>query len=273
MRNGSLVAFTLLIQSAVGVIWALFPLHWTHSPAAADIARWSGYLALGFSLCGLVCAAGHLGSPPKAYHALRNLPHSWLSREILAVSGFTIMLVGFLCTLRFGSGQWMVSGAVICALGGGVVLFTMVRVYGLKTVPVWNNVSTALDFIGSTLILGSILGLGIAALAVPDGGRGSPAVLFIAVGMIGKAIAGFVSVHMQRLSSRRSWYAAPPRSMPASVATAVGMGLHLSGAGAVFLGLYGQHRFIWTVAALVLCSLADTWGRWRFYDRYVRIGL
>lgn len=273
MRDWSLVAFTLLIQSAVGLMWTLLPLPWIDLPAEIDIIRWSCRLALGLCVIGLAAALRHLGSPAKALHAMRNLSCSWLSREIAAVGVFTGMLALLLLTLRYHTNQWATTGVALCSIAGALALYTMIRVYRLKTVPIWNNGSTLWDVVGSALTLGGVLGLGIHNNFAPGATIEWAAFLFIVGGVACKMVAGFRAVGAVRLAMRLSWYATGPKAMIESIATGFGIGLLLCATGSVYMGLNRTDRFIWFVLALVFFSAAEVWGRWRFYNRYVRIGL
>jgi hypothetical protein len=97
--------------------------------------------------------------------------------------------------------------------------------------------------------------------------------LFLIGGMVRKVIAGISVVRAARLSMRQSWYAVSPEAMADSKAAACCIGLQAAGAGAVAMGLKGYDGLFWMVLALVLCVAAEVWGRWRFYDRYARIGM
>jgi DMSO reductase anchor subunit len=273
MRDWSLVAFTLLIQSAVGLIWTLLPLNWIDLPVEVDMVRWSCRLALGLCVIGLAAGLRHLGSPAKALHAMRNLSCSWLSREIAAVGVFTGMLLLLLLTLRYHTNQWATTGVALCSIAGALELYTMIRVYRLKTVPVWNNGSTPWDVVGSALTLGGVLGFGIQNNFAPGAIIVWAAFLFIFGGVACKMVAGFRAVGAMRLAKGLSWYALAPKAMAEPIATGLGIGLLLCATGSVYMGMSRTDRFIWFVLALVFFSVAEVWGRWRFYNRYFRIGL
>ena len=94
MREGSLVAFTLLTQAAAGTCAFLLAFEWRAERAGAGASVESAALpilsfALVAALLGLAASFLHLGNPRNAVRALGNLGSSWLSREILLAALFT----------------------------------------------------------------------------------------------------------------------------------------------------------------------------------------
>ena len=90
MKDKSLVFFTLASQAAAGMmIWLAF-LSVTGSRLLIDNRVVSG-LVLALSGSAMLVSLIHLGSPLKAWHAVRNLLSSWLSREILVASAFCLL--------------------------------------------------------------------------------------------------------------------------------------------------------------------------------------
>jgi DMSO reductase anchor subunit len=167
--NKSLVAFTLLVQSAIGSIWLgsismLFGAESFHSICSL-------FVAFLFVIAGMVFSTGHLGRPSVCFYALKNLRHSWLSREIAGTGVFAALLAtAVLSVLVSGSLKgWFI--AILCA-GGAGALYTMMRAYQLRTVPSWNHTGTLFAFLSSTMVLGGLqepLTTGIIALT-----RGNP---------------------------------------------------------------------------------------------------
>jgi DMSO reductase anchor subunit len=152
-RHKSLVAFTLLIQSAVGSIWCIgISLLRGDTPFRYG---WHAAIALLVVLAGLCFSVGHLGRPGVCFYTIRNLKYSWLSREIAA----SVTLTAAVAAMAFtGLGPGGLSGWVVLAASavGGLVLYAMARAYGLRTVPSWNHAGTLLDFLGSALLLGGL---------------------------------------------------------------------------------------------------------------------
>lgn len=152
-RHKSLVAFTLLVQSAVGSVWCIgIALLLGDTPQSYG---GHAFAALLLVLAGLCFSVGHLGRPGVCFYAIRNLRHSWLSREIVA----TVTLAAAVGTMVF-TGLWLgrLNGWVVLAASaiGGFSLYAMARAYRLRTVPPWNRTSTFLSFLGSALLLGGL---------------------------------------------------------------------------------------------------------------------
>ncbi len=178
MREGSLVAFTLLSQAAVGTTWVLLAVRWGAGRAgavgAAEAGASAAVAALVAALLGLAASFLHLGRPRNAWRALANLGSSWLSREIFFAAAFTgALAAGFL--LRLPTGPAGVAAGLAdgfaAAIGLGL-LWAMAMAYRLRTVPPWNSASTPVAFFGTALALGS---LAVAtALAAERAGPGFP---------------------------------------------------------------------------------------------------
>ena len=137
----SLVAFTLLVQMAVGAFWA--------SQWMVNSVPLIPYLIMGACLAiGGLFSFVHLGAKRNAWRAPFHLKKSWLSREILFVGLFGIgWLVGFVLPEM----KWITS-----LLGVGLI-YSMARVYQLRTMPEWNTWRTMVGFFITALLLGQLL--------------------------------------------------------------------------------------------------------------------
>ncbi len=171
MRERSMVAFTLLAQTAVGTLWALTAVWWLLGDAGEGLIGLPllavGALAIG----GLAASLLHLGSPARAWRALAGLRTSWLSREVLLalllVAGWSVLAVAH--GLAIGpSGLRLVLALVVSSIGVGLV-YSMARVYRLRTVPAWDTRLTTASFFLTAVSSGALmtavmLALGTAAL-------------------------------------------------------------------------------------------------------------
>lgn len=171
VHDWSLVLFTILAQMSVGSFWVLGIVHYSAKRQAGveEADQMSDYalLAIGPVLVlGLLASLLHLGNPLNAYRAILNVGSSWLSMEILA--GVLFAGLGALFTLM----QWRKIGsfamrnvvALITALVGFWLVYSMAQVYMLSTVPTWNIWTTPVTFFTTTLLLGS-LAMGVAFVA------------------------------------------------------------------------------------------------------------
>lgn len=163
----SLIAFTLLTQLAVGLLWVWVALRWIYLDAAARTAGLP-LLAVGpLAALGMLASLLHLGRWLRAWRALANLRGSWLSREILLGLAF---LGGWLVVLVLELDQRVPTPAraalatVVGAIGLGL-LYAMARVYRLRTMPAWDSARTFGSFLLTALLLGGLAGGLLVALA------------------------------------------------------------------------------------------------------------
>jgi anaerobic dimethyl sulfoxide reductase subunit C (anchor subunit) len=164
----SLIGFTILSQMAVGVFLLLGVVHFAVSRqagrSAADQMGARALLAIGPVLAAaLLASLFHLGYPANALNAFSNIGSSWLSREIVCFALFA--MVGGLFALL----QWRELGppalrrtvAWLAAGLGLALVYSMSRVYLLRTVPPWDTWLTPAAFMATTFLLGA-LALGLA---------------------------------------------------------------------------------------------------------------
>lgn len=190
MRDRSLVAFTLLLQTAAGMTWGLAAARLV--PGATPYAPGPLLVVGGMTAAGIGAAFLHLGSPRHAWLALAGLRTSWLSREIL----FTVLFAaswGLTAGIAlFGGGAGITGGAgaaaglsgaastapgapgapitaaspghlatldaalELTALMGAVLVYAMSRVYRLRTVPAWDTWRTPVRFFLAAAVLGGL---------------------------------------------------------------------------------------------------------------------
>ncbi|MEW7315251.1 DmsC/YnfH family molybdoenzyme membrane anchor subunit [Buttiauxella gaviniae] len=164
MEEWPLIIFTLLVQGSVGLTLAtsLFLLAGGKALAGAEQRRFvlpPLLMAVIAAACGLIASTLHLGYPLNAFHALRHVESSWLSREIifaslyLAAIGFTTLLVLF---FRKVSKTLLLASAVL----GLVDIYCMGAIYVHSSVITWTHINTWMMFYGATLSLGATAGLG-----------------------------------------------------------------------------------------------------------------
>ena len=80
MHNLSLVIFTLLIQTSVGIFGTTIFNIWINNNGMVQIPLIILSTCLGLITLALISAMAHLGNPRKAPHAILNITHSWLSQ-------------------------------------------------------------------------------------------------------------------------------------------------------------------------------------------------
>jgi anaerobic dimethyl sulfoxide reductase subunit C (anchor subunit) len=302
-RDWALVAFTLLNQMAVGAFVVLGIVH-------AYIARRAGkeeadrmsdraLLAIGPVLAvGIIASLFHLGSPFSAYRAVLHLSSSWLSREIL----FTLLfaLVGLIFAVmqwrKYGSPRVRNTIAVVAAVLGLVLVYTMARVYMQPTVPVWNTWYTPLYFFVTAFLLGTLAMA--AALAghyflvlrkdkacadlqcslLQDVTR---SLVIAAIVLLGVQVVA-APVYLSYLASVSSSAAASTYIAQNDLAyVAVQLALLFIGAGILGLFIFrhaletGRTTIManLTYAAFAVVLVGEVVGRYVFYASYLRIGM
>ena len=171
IREWALITFTILAQMSVGSFIVLGVVHYFSARKSgvqqADELSDRALLAIFPVLAlGLLASLLHLGNPINAYKAVTNVGSSWLSREIFF--GVVFAVVGF----GFALMQWRKIGtfavrngvALLAALVGMVLVFSMSMVYMIPTRPSWDLVTTPLSFYVTTLLLG-VMAIGAALVA------------------------------------------------------------------------------------------------------------
>jgi anaerobic dimethyl sulfoxide reductase subunit C (anchor subunit) len=204
-RDWSLVVFTTLAQLSVGII-----LWFTVSAFILNNASLLTETGLSFRnpiLLALVCIGVatvvsflHLGSPANAPNALNNLTNSWLSREILALN---VYILGLCLVLLQG---WVTGSAEhiayilmpLCLIGVGL-LWMMIRIYVIATIPAWNSWYTPLSFVSTALSLGllTLLVFLLTGAAIIDEWNTRMLLLVLMLVLFTESAAGFL--HQARL--------------------------------------------------------------------------
>jgi len=106
----------------------------------------------------LLASLFHLGNPLIAYDSVLRVGSAWLSREV------TFSALFFVVGTIFAYMQWKKIStpavrnglAVLGALLGLALVFSMSRIYMLRTVPAWNTIVTPLTFFTTTFLLGTL---------------------------------------------------------------------------------------------------------------------
>jgi DMSO reductase anchor subunit len=142
-----LILFTLLVQLAVGGVWAML---WMFSTLQTLMA----VLLVGASLAvGMFASFAHLGAKKNVRYALRNVGKSSLSREILFAGLFGC---GWLLTAlgaALSHDLTFEAIAMTSILGIGLI-YNMAQVYRFPAAPGWNTWRTNASFMVSALLLG-----------------------------------------------------------------------------------------------------------------------
>ena len=159
-RDWSLVFFTILAQWSIGIILCLTLLTFFSTDSGAVFETGPGLknpvlLALVFIGTATLSSLLHLGKPVNAPRALNNLKGSWLSREILAIGVYSMSLVIVLVLAwKTGHSDNLKLPLALSSVFGLALLWMMVRIYVMPTIPAWNSWSTPVSFASTALCLG-----------------------------------------------------------------------------------------------------------------------
>jgi anaerobic dimethyl sulfoxide reductase subunit C (anchor subunit) len=214
LHEPTLVAFTLLAQTAVGMLWALVATRWIPAMgpgssivASPDIMPHAPLAVSGaLAIAALAVSLLHLGRPGNAWRSLGNLRTSWLSREILFMSLFTVGWAGFFLLEVLGASASIVEGVALGTGAVGVALvYAMGRVYRLRTVPSWDSVRTTLGFLLTALILGTLTVLWVGEIFTYFGPGGERRALDVGVAGSALGVAALAAVRS------RTWFYARHR--------------------------------------------------------------
>jgi anaerobic dimethyl sulfoxide reductase subunit C (anchor subunit) len=204
MRRGGaakewpLIGFTLLSQTAVGAFWALAAAEAFFTgerPAFLDGRALIVILVL--AGIGTLLSLFHLGKPLRAANALANLRKSWLSREILADLFFIGAGAALWILAAFGKSEGAFRTILIAltSLAGFFLLFTMSRIYMIRTVPVWRGAHTPISFFLSAVFLGPLLAAILTPVFAAEGSQARWA--FMAISLV---VSGLILMAMALLT-------------------------------------------------------------------------
>jgi anaerobic dimethyl sulfoxide reductase subunit C (anchor subunit) len=160
MHEWPLVIFTLLVQGSVGItLFITFTLAYANeSLDTKEKCRYALPLMLTAFIAGalgLMASTAHLGYPLNAFHALRHVDSSWLSREIIFASLYLGILGLATLIALFTKRVWTIL-LLIASLLGIIDIFCMSAVYVHSSVETWMHFNTYWMFYGAALGLGAI---------------------------------------------------------------------------------------------------------------------
>ncbi len=176
-REWALVAFTLLMQTSVGVLLVaalLQPFVSRGSPhAPARLFDLPLTVAAGAALVALLASLFHLGHPLDAWLALTNVRTSWLSREIVFAASFTAVAVLLAAVShQLAAAPALHAGAwIAAAIFGLACILSMARLYMVPAQPAWHRLLTPASFLATTVVLGACVCL---ACLLLGGSAGEP---------------------------------------------------------------------------------------------------
>ena len=167
-----LVVMTVLTQMSVGAFTTIWLLQLLGASSGLGIAALASLLV---GAVALNASTLHLGRPVHAYRALRMWRRSWLSREVLLFTSFSLVAGLYAALLWLGGGTataapW-ITGGMTTAIGALTVALGIAGVtasaciYRVPSRPAWNTRYTLLQFNLTGALLGPLFAM---ALGVGD---------------------------------------------------------------------------------------------------------
>jgi anaerobic dimethyl sulfoxide reductase subunit C (anchor subunit)/Tat-targeted selenate reductase subunit YnfH len=275
MSQLSLVFFTVLAQSAVGMFIAL---------GLVEIVFKSNKQAMTRSLIAVIVLLGvgaiasvtHLGQPFRMFNVAFGLAHgSALSLEIVALSLFGGSAVVYIAMRLFDLKPTMQKMALPVAMILGVVfVLAIANVYTLPTVPTWYSSFTPFQFLMTASVVGPVAAAAALSLQTDTGNNTAQRInkaLYIALTiMVLIALSGYAGylVWLSQLETPVNPFDLV-NNAPSLIATRVCLlvgGLVMS--SIAFLS--SRPRAPWLVISFVMIFCAELTGRIFFYDVYLR---
>jgi anaerobic dimethyl sulfoxide reductase subunit B (iron-sulfur subunit) len=300
MKEWSLIIFTLLSQLAVGAFLVLSVLRSLLAQKAgmAVVELLSDTMLLVIepvTIVSILISLLHLGTPRNAYRAFRNVRSSWLSREILFATLFASAGAVFTVMQWFKIDAFETRNIVawVATLLGLALVYSMSRVYMLRTIPTWNSPATPLSFFTTSLMLG-VLAISVALLnnyasvASPTGGLFRDETVDISHWMALSLVLllGVQWAVIRLCSANLRLGQAATRSKPKipkqyRTISGLHMALTFLGVGVMGTSLYqhilvpGQELPVTVLALLAfgLMLVSEGMGRFLFYKSHMRYGI
>lgn len=285
-QDWSLVLFTTLSQLSIGMVLCLTMLACFSSNSSiffeTGLSLKNPFL-MAFILVGIATTISflHLGKPSNAPRALNNLGGSWLSREILALGLYSVSL---LLVLVLG---WAQAGfeyikylLPLNTLLGLLLLWMMIRIYTVATIPAWNSWYTGLSFISTAICLGlvSILALHHIGFVRAAGQVTDKIALMLAVILLTEVVSGYLNqLRLIKLNTgienlvfdRGLFYRVFLSRMVLLIFLALAMLMVIYKPG--FFS--GTDIYLLTLLLITLVFAQEIMGRFLFYSSYFRTGV
>ena len=159
-----LVAMTVLTQLSVGALATIWMVQLLGASTRLGLAAVVSLMVAG---CALAGSTLHLGRPIHAYRALRMWKRSWLSREVLLFSTFSLSATLYAAALWFGPAKTASAaflGGLTTVLGLAGV-WASACIYRVPSRPAWNSRFTIVYFALTAAVLGPLF---VAALGAGD---------------------------------------------------------------------------------------------------------
>lgn len=286
MHEWSLILFTLLIQSAVGLVVVGEAIRISARGEVGSLLSRQIPVACALAGLGSIISLTHLGTPLHSFFTIANLGSSWLSREIISSGLFfaLLVLVIYLNSRNIRNRALLIATAVV----GLIAVFVMSRVYLLRTVPVWDSGATTLSFFGTMFFMGAVVSTLLMGLELRANSEKSQeqrsrlfgtAIIIAAFGLtlqfigIPLSIVAGSAINGHGLSALNTLFANSTGMLSLRIAL-LAVGGFLFAWAAVRAILKSSSNVVALGMMATLCVMAgEVIGRLMFYASYTRIGL
>ncbi|MCE5208259.1 MAG: dimethyl sulfoxide reductase anchor subunit [Chloroflexi bacterium] len=151
-QNGetALVVFTLLMPTSVGMSFI------------GMLNGRAAFICLAAAIVGALGLAAsllHLARPLRAPFSVLHWRQSWLSREILAATGYWCVVVAWCLSVwifRLNISRLLAIGSVIMGI---ILLFVIAQAYRMHTLPAWDGPETLYELFAVMLGVGVVFGI------------------------------------------------------------------------------------------------------------------
>ena len=244
-----LVLMLVLTQMSVGAFVAIWLMQIggrmdVLRPALAALA--AGFVALG-------AATLHLGRPIYAYRALKMWRRSWLSREVLLFTLFSLAAAAYAGALWMGIPGVAGLGALTSVLGV-LGISSSAYIYLVPARPAWNNGHTIAEFFLTGALLGSLFPSVVLRSGMPE------AALYVAAAAGAAQLFNQILKFFTMFRSEEFELRACLQLLSGELQTPLAWRVALLLAGGILAPLLGQ-----PIPALALAMAAEIIGRYLFF--------
>ena len=219
-----LIWMTVLTQLGLGGLVSILGLdllrvYASHlfTESIAESIAWLAAAVLATTAVSLGASTLHLGRPAYAFRAIRNWRTSWLSREVIGLSVFAKLGLGYGLILFAAEVPTPVPVSLLpgnslrlllgfAAVAAGIVgVYASARLYRVPARPMWNLRKTTVDFFVVAAILGPsavvVATTFQSALAAADSFASPLAISQVAAALSALAMMAFAAVHAASVNS------------------------------------------------------------------------
>jgi anaerobic dimethyl sulfoxide reductase subunit C (anchor subunit) len=193
MAEMSLVLFTVLSQLTAGAVVTLWILDFANKGISVQTGKFITGSLFGITALSIVFSLFHLGHPLAAFRAFANIGSSWLSREVILFSLFSVVLAVYYLQWEQGKSAQRKQIGLLASAIAIVAVISSGMVYVLPAVPAWNNFSPVVFFLLTAALLGPLF-VGSIIMLKESRSFNLPLILFYVIGIYAISFVVYLSV-------------------------------------------------------------------------------